>query len=362
MMVYLTIMTPSVAASDPSRPEPKTGDGSAVEVASGVLWLRMPLFDALPWINVWAIADGEGWAIVDTGLRSAATMQAWQAAFSTSLIGKPVTRIIATHMHPDHCGMAGWLAERFNVRLWMSQLEYLSCRLMAADTGHKAPLEGVEFYRSAGWDGLALEAYRERFGAFGEAIYPLPAAYRRLSDGETLRIGAHDWTVVMGNGHSPEHACLHCPSLEVLISGDQVLPRISSNVSVYPTEPDANPLEGWLTSLERIKPRVPDRVLVLPAHNSPFRGLHERIDQLIGGHRRALAKLEARLAAPARAIDVFDCLFSRPIRPELLFMATGESVAHLNYLTAAGKATRARDAQGVWWWKLLDLKEGANLE
>jgi glyoxylase-like metal-dependent hydrolase (beta-lactamase superfamily II) len=341
----------AATADDSPIPEPNTGDGSAIEIAPGVLWLRMPLFAALPWINVWAIADVDGWTIVDTGLRSSHTLEAWQHAFAGALRGARVTRVIATHMHPDHCGMAGWIGEQFEAPLWMSQLEYLSCRLMAADTGRKAPVEGVAFYRSAGWSPTALEAYKEKFGSFGEWIYPMPSSYRRISDGEVLTIGEHAWTVVVGTGHSPEHACLYCPALDLLISGDQVLPGISSNVSVYPTEPDANPLKGWLESLAAIESRVPDSVRVLPAHNGPFRGLHARLRQLIAGHHRGLARLEAQLAAPARVIDVFGSLFSRPITPGLLGMATGEAIAHLNYLEAAGKAVRETDAEGVWWWR-----------
>jgi glyoxylase-like metal-dependent hydrolase (beta-lactamase superfamily II) len=334
----------------PLKLEPQTGDGSAVSVAPGVLWLRMPLFAALPWINVWAIADGPGWAIVDTGLHSAASIEAWRSAFTQSLGGAPVTRVVVTHMHPDHCGMAGWIAERFKARLWMSRLEYLTCRLMAADTGRAAPADGIAFGRAAGWDEEAIERYKEKFGSFGEMIHPLPDSYRRLSDGDSLEFGAHDWQVVVGSGHSPEHACLYCAELKLLISGDQVLPRISSNVSVYPTEPDANPLNDWLTSLARIKQRIPDDVLVLPAHNSPFTGLHARIDELTESHRFNLARLQEAIAEPRRAVDVFSALFARPIKPSVLGMATGEAIAHLNYLRHSGRAVRNLDCDGVWWW------------
>ncbi len=320
-------------------------------MAPGVLWLRMPLFAALPWINVWAIADRDGWAIVDTGLKSPATIDAWQQAFSQALDGSTVTRVLVTHMHPDHCGMAGWLAERFKARLWMSRLEYLSCRLMAADTGRSAPADGISFYHAAGWNEEALERYKAKFGSFGEMIHPLPASYQRLSDGDCLRLGAHDWRVVVGSGHSPEHACLYCPELKLLISGDQVLPRISSNVSVYPTEPEANPLGDWLNSLAAIKQRIPDDVLVLPAHNSPFKGLHARIDELIESHHTGLARLESALSVPRRAVDVFGALFARPINPGVLGMATGEAVAHLNYLWSSGRAIRERDGDGIWWWR-----------
>lgn len=339
------------ALTYPTKDAPELGDGSAREVVRGVLWLRMPLFVALPHINVWALEDGEGWTIVDTGLRSAKTVDAWRAAFSTSLAGRPITRVIATHMHPDHCGMAGWLADQFGARLWMSRLDYLTCRLMAADTGRQAPAEGVRFYKSAGWSKEALDNYKAKFGQFGESIYPLPNSYRRIEDGQRLMIGKHEWEVVTGSGHSPEHASLYCRELKLLIGGDQVLPRISSNVSVFPTEPDADPLGHWLASLERIKARVPDDVLVLPAHGLPFKGLHVRLDQLIEGHQEGLAKLQAMLTQPRRVVDIFPALFSREITGGILGMATGESFAHLNRLAAEGKAVSEADGDGVLWWR-----------
>jgi glyoxylase-like metal-dependent hydrolase (beta-lactamase superfamily II) len=335
----------------PLTEEPRPGDGTAVEVAPGVLWLRMPLAGPLRWINVWALADGRGWTLVDTGLLSPETIAGWQSAFKGALQDKPVVRVIVTHMHPDHCGMSGWLAERFDARLWMSRLEYLTCRLMAADTGRKAPPEGVDFYQAAGWDTEFIEHYRTKFGYFGKQIYPLPSAYRRIVDEERLSIGDHEWVVVVGNGHSPEHACLYCPERKLLISGDQVLPRISSNVSVYPTEPDSNPLHDWLTSLERLKARIPHDVLVLPSHNSPFLGLHERLDQLLEHHRYSLEQLLAELSGRQRVVDVFKVLFKRPVTADIMNMATGEAVAHLNYLLFKNQAARERDPSGVWRWR-----------
>jgi glyoxylase-like metal-dependent hydrolase (beta-lactamase superfamily II) len=187
--------------------EPVIGDGSAQVVVPGLLWLRMPLSSALPFINVWAVKEDDGWSIIDTGVHSEATTLAWQKAFDGVMQGAPVARILVTHMHPDHCGSAGWLAERFSARLWMSRLEYLSCRLMAADTGHSAPATALEFYRSAGWDNDAIESYKTKVGAFGELIHRMPASYRRLVDKQTLKIGDWEWRVVVGSGHSPEHAC-----------------------------------------------------------------------------------------------------------------------------------------------------------
>ncbi|MDP9102828.1 MAG: MBL fold metallo-hydrolase [Pseudomonadota bacterium] len=331
---------------------PEAGSGQAVEVAPGVLWLRMPLGGALKAINVWALADGEGWTIVDTGIRSQETAQGWRDAFSGVLGGKPVVRVLCTHMHPDHVGMAGWILRKFpEARLWMTRLEYITCRMLAADTGREAPEDGVRFFKAAGWDEAPIETYRQRFGGFGRGLYPLPDSYHRISDGDVVRIGDNDWHVVVGCGHSPEHACLYQPELKLLISGDQVLPRISSNVSVHPTEPQADPLTDWLTSLAKVKAEVPDEVLVLPAHNEPFHGLHLRIDHLIRGHERGLMRLESRLNEPKRTVDVFGALFARTIGPDLLGMATGEAQAHLNCLWKRGRATPTLDAEGVAWWR-----------
>lgn len=325
--------------------------GEAVDVAPGVKWMRMPLGGALAFINVWALEDGAGWAIVDTGMQTTATSAAWNQVFAEALAGAPVTRVFVTHMHPDHVGMAGWITRKFDCRLWITRLEYLTCRVMAADTGRAAPEDGIRFYRGAGWDRPALDAYEARFGGFGRHLHALPDSYRRLADGQIIRIGGHDWRVVVGSGHSPEHACLYSPDLRLMISGDQVLPRISSNVSVFPTEPDANPLHDWLTSLAAIRGEVPDDVLVLPAHNEPFHGLHARLDHLIAGHERGLARLRERLAEPLRVVDVFSVLFRRSIVPDLLGMATGEAVAHLNCLIQRGHAVRDTDAEGVHWYR-----------
>ena len=328
---------------------PKTGE--AIDVAPGVKWLRMPLGGSLAFINVWALEDGDGWALVDTGISSGETQQAWRKAFAGPLGGRPITRVFVTHMHPDHIGMAGWITRKFDCRLWISRLEFLMCRSLAADTGREAPKDALDFYKAAGWDAEAIEDYRARFGGFGKGLHALPDSFQRMSDGDEIKIGDHVWRMVEGNGHSPEHACLYCPDLKLLISGDQVLPKISSNVSVFPTEPAGDPLTDWLTSLARLKTKVPDDVLVLPAHNDPFRGLHARVDHLIGGHERGLARLEKLLAEPKRVVDVFSVLFRRKIDQWVLGLATGESLAHLNCLIARGRAVKEADAAGVEWYR-----------
>ncbi len=332
---------------------PFVGEGVATRIAEGIFWLRMPIGEKIEAINVWALADGDGWAIVDTGLRSTETAAAWRKAFALTLEGRPIRRVIATHLHPDHSGMAGWLVRRQPARLWMTRLEYLTLRVLAADTGQEAPPAAINFYKSSGWDEDALDHYRARFGDFGKMLYPPPDSFQAMVHGQSLKIGAREWRVVVGKGHSPEHAMLHCSEAKLLISGDQVLPTISSNVSVQPLEPEADPLSDWLDSLKTIRHEVPDDVLVLPAHGRPFHGLHARISALLEGHEASLGRLHLLLESPQRAIDVFPALFRRQIDRAVLGLATGESLAHLACLRSRGLAVAESDDEGIRRWRVV---------
>lgn len=325
--------------------------GEPFEVAEGVYWARFAMPMSLDHINLWLLQDDDGWTIVDTCLSMDSARETWEGLFAGHMGGRPIKRVICTHMHPDHVGLAGWLTERFDCQLWMAREEFLMCRAMAADTGREAPEVALRFYRAAGYGEEELAAYRKRFGNFGRAIHPLPDSYRRLVDRETITIGGRYWQVVVGSGHSPEHVALYCPALKLLISGDQVLPRITPNVSVFPTEPEGNPLDEWLRSSARIRQMLPGDLLVLPAHEAPFYGLHVRMSQLIESHKDELDKLFDYLVEPRRAVDCFPALFKREIGPESISLATGETLAHLNCLLARRRITCSADENGVNWYR-----------
>lgn len=325
--------------------------GETIEIAPGIHWARMRLPFQLNHINLWLLEDGDGWTVVDTGVRDEPTAEAWKALFAGPMLGRPIKRVIVTHLHPDHVGMAGWLVRRFDVELWMSRTDYLMCRNLAADTGHEAPKEGIRFYHAAGFPDDAMETYRTRFGGFGKGVYHLPNSYRRIVDRQEIEIGGRVWTVVVGRGHAPEHACLWCKELNLFISGDQILPRISSNISLFPTEPEADPLRDWLESCAMLKALLPEDVLVLPSHNEPFRGARVRLQDLIDDHEQNLEKLVMLCAEPRRAVDCFPALFRAKITAGNFGMATGESLAHLNCLLFRGRIAKRRDANGVDWYQ-----------
>jgi len=331
----------------PQRPEA----GETMQVGPGITWLRMPLPFSLRHINLWLLDDGDGWATVDTGVCVDESKQVWKKTSAGPMAGRPLSRVIVTHMHPDHVGCAGWLGDQFDAPLWMSREEYLLCRILVSDTGRATPEDGSRFYTAAGFAPEQMAFYHEMFGMFGKYVSHIPESYYRIREGDRIRIGDHEWEVIVGRGHSPEHACLYSAEINTLISGDQLLPTISSNVSVFPTEPHADPLADWLDSLVTLKNRIPADVLVLPAHGKPFRGAHQRLDALIAEHHDGLDKLAAFCERPKRSVDAFGTLFKSKINNSNLIMATGESLAHLNYLLKQNRVSVERDSNGVDWYR-----------
>lgn len=327
-------------------PEP----GELIEVAAGIGWARLPVPGSLRHINVWALEDSAGITLVDTGLNLPDSRAAWDALFAGPLAGRTVTRVICTHFHPDHIGLAGWLTERFGVRLWMTRGEWLFARMLTADVRDAPPAEALAYWRGAGWSEERIAAEAEKgWGRFASAVSPVPLAMVRMQDGDTISIGAREWRIVVGSGHSPEHACLVDEAGKVTIAGDQVLPRITSNVSLSLSEPESDPLGEWLDSIERLR-RLPDDLLILPAHGEPFTGLHARLDALRDGHLDRLDALEAHLSEPRRAVDCFSILFGRRIDDKAMGLATGEAMAHLRWLEVRGRIVR-EERDGVWWFR-----------
>lgn len=325
--------------------------GSAYEVADGAFWIRMPMSGRLNHINVWLLRDTDGWTVVDTGLCNDDVKGHWSNIFDTYLEGKRVNRVIATHLHTDHTGLAGWITQQWGCELWMSRSDFYMCKVMAADKPSDLPEDAISFYRRAGFDEARLDRYRSRFGTFGSNISPLPAGYRRISEGQYLDIGGREWRAVIGHGHAPEHVCLYCPELKLIIGGDQLLPRITPNVSVQPSEPLANPLRDWINSCSRFRELLPPNLLVLPAHESIYYGLHERLTALIDWHEVALENLYDLCDTPKRAVDVFPALFKSKITDMSYFPATGEAIAHLHCALERRMLTVSEDDQGVAWWE-----------
>jgi glyoxylase-like metal-dependent hydrolase (beta-lactamase superfamily II) len=323
--------------------------GTTIELAPGVRWLRMGLPFALDHINLLLLEDGPGWTIVDCGITNDATQAAWEQVFERELHGRPVTRVIATHMHPDHIGLAHWLTEKWQCRLWVSATDYNGARLASQSTTGFGGERSAAFFASHGLtDPEALAKVRARANYYAGMVPRVPESYRRLMDGMTVRIGANDWRCIAGYGHAPEHIALHCEALNLLISGDMVLPRISTNVSVYDLEPESNPLTLYLDSLSAYEALAAD-TLVLPSHGKPFTGLHARIRQLRAHHDERLADVMAACAQrPCHAADLLPVLFKRTLDLHQTTFAMGEAVAHLHTLWHGGRLRRAQGADGVW--------------
>ena len=318
--------------------------GTASALVPGVHWMRMPLPFALDHINLWLLADARdgnpGWTAVDCGVANDATRAGWEQVFAGAMDGQALLRVIATHCHPDHVGLADWLCRRFEAPLWATTGEYGFARMMSAALPGVDGVAALPHFERHGLADPALRATMgERRNYYPSLVPAVPHAYTRMQDGQQLVIGAHVWTVITGFGHSPEHAALYCEALTLLISGDMVLPRISTNVSVFAIEPEGNPLQQYLDSLGKFA-RLPEDTLVLPSHGRPFRGLHTRIAQLRAHHAARLDEVLAVCATPVSAMDIVPVMFRRPLDAHTLTFALGEALAHLHKLWFEGKLRR----------------------
>lgn len=326
--------------------------GAVMEVAPGLFWVRMALPFALNHINLWLVDDElegqRGWTIIDCGIATDPTRAAWEQVFASALQGRPVLRVIATHYHPDHMGLADWLCEKWKVRLWTTAGEYAVGRMMSAGLpGYNGP-SMVEHYVANGLPREAVSKVGERRSFYANLVPSVPSTYRRLQDGTRFRMAGNTWQVITGFGHSPEHATLVCAERNLMISGDMVLPRISTNVSVQCYEPESDPVKLYLDSLSKFAD-LPQDMLVLPSHGKPFRGLHTRIRQLREHHAERLEEvLVACREKPMTGCDIVPVMFKRELDAHQLSFALGEALAHLHALWFDGKLVRRLDEAGVY--------------
>ncbi len=328
-------------------PEP----GAAVEVAEGVLWLRLPLPPPLGHVNVYALDEGDGWCLVDTGLDTGKSRAVWAALLAGPLRGKPVRRVLVTHHHPDHIGLAGWFQGQ-GAELLTTRTAWLLARMLVLDVQDRPSPEALDFWQAAGMDAGLLDLRRgERPFNFADCVHPLPLGFTRIAEGDRIRAGGRDWLVRCGGGHAPEHATLWSQSCDLILGGDQLLPSISANLGVYATEPEADPVSDWFEACTRFLPLAEERHLVLPGHKLPFTGLPLRLGQMIDNHHGALARLAVFLDAPRVATDCFAPLFKREIGAGEYGLALVEAVAHLNHLWKAGRIGRTRRDDGVMIWQ-----------
>lgn len=340
-------------------PEP----GNSIEVAPGVHWLRMPLPFALDHINLWLLKDEidgqEGWTIVDCGVARDDVKVLWESVFDNVLQGLPVLRVVVTHMHPDHIGLAHWLCQRWNVLLYISMTDYMTAKLWSsAGKGSAAGGESAvqHFQRHGMQDAESLEKIRARGSYYVTLVPEVPDQFVRLRGGEPIRINGVEWQLIAGFGHAPEHLSLFCADKKVLISGDMVLPRISTNISVFNYEPLGNPLPAYLDSLDAYQP-LPADTLVLPSHGKPFRGLHERIAQQHAHHKERLDEVLVACDTPKSAMDIVPIMFKRTLDLHQMTFAMGEALAHLHALYFAGKLNRRVQADGVVRFELVQTKK-----
>jgi glyoxylase-like metal-dependent hydrolase (beta-lactamase superfamily II) len=321
-------------------------------VAPGIFWLRMPLPFALDHINLWLLADEidgvKGWTAIDCGFGNAATRALWETHFAENFGGVPLLRVVATHYHPDHMGNAAWLLGHCagDKLLWATQAEFQTAHLVWNQLVQFRMEDSAAFFRQHGMPASGANDQAGRGNLYRSAVPELPQQYRRIIGGETLAIGGRDWSTLIGFGHAPEHASFYCQALNMLISGDMLLPRISTNVSVWPSDPEGDPLALFLDSIIRYT-QLPDDALVLPSHGLPFIGIRARVKALGDHHRERLAELQSAAVAPITAYDVLPVLFRRVLDVQQQFFAMGEAIAHLNHLWHQGRMKRAVGHDGV---------------
>jgi glyoxylase-like metal-dependent hydrolase (beta-lactamase superfamily II) len=327
-------------------PEPPA-PGAMVEVAPGVMWARIALPFRLDHVNIFFIEDGDGWAVLDTGINNEATRAAWESLVA-GLGGRPLTRLIVTHFHPDHIGLAGWLAERFDLPLLTSQTAYLGCWNISLSPGALDAEPYRLFYERNGLDEQTTKIVSTQGHGYLRMVAPLPPTFTRVVAGDRMQIGGREFRVFSGDGHAPEQIMLYCAEERLFLAADQVLAKISPNVSVWAVDPEGDPLGLFLRSLRNMEANVPNDVLVLPGHQLPFYGLHQRADELIAHHDERCAMIHAACVKGAKtAAELVPVIFHRALDPHQMSFAFSEVLAHVNYMVREGDLAWVREDNGV---------------
>lgn len=324
--------------------------GSWTEVAKGVLWLRMPLPFELDHINLYLVEDDDGWIVIDTGIGTDVTKALWSEIFDA--LDKPISGVLVTHLHPDHVGLAGWIADQFEVPLYMSQIEYFTARAFAAGKQGSSSFRDEAYFKRAGLASDESPSLVAGNKGYSNVVSPIPTSYHRLKQGDVLTFKGITWEVMIGKGHSPEHACLYAKELGLLLAGDHILPKITPNIGVYSTEPEGNTLQDYLSTLLPFA-ELPERTLVLPAHKLPFIGVKDRVYELIEHHHLHLNELVKACAQPCSVMALLPVMFKRELSGRNIMFAIAECMSHVNYLRFNGKLTRTESKEGVYLYQSL---------
>lgn len=347
-MRYDRIMVPAMESNVDYILAERVPDPLApIEIAEGILWIRLPMPMALDHINLYLLDDGDGWVLIDTGLGDPVSIATWDELLKNHLAGRPIHRIIGTHFHPDHVGLAGWLQERTGADFWMTQIEWLSARQAYLDIEHGSSALMQRFYHQVGLGECEIRTYREIGNDYREMVTPIPATYNRIMTGTTFTIGGRLWEPIFGSGHSPDHAAFYCAKDKILLGGDMLLPRITPIIAVWWQEPDGDPLAGYLEFLGTLG-HVAEDVLVLPAHNRPYRELRTRVTDLGAHHAERLDVTYDACASAATGQEVMKALFTRELDAFQTRFAIGETVAHINNLLFKGSLVRNLDENGQY--------------
>tara|TARA_B110000438_G_scaffold300088_1_gene351675 strand:- start:13939 stop:14985 length:1047 start_codon:yes stop_codon:yes gene_type:complete len=326
-------------------------NGDVLEVSPNLYWLRMPLPIALNHINLWLLEGKNGWTIIDSGMANDESKEVWINLFETLFKGKSLEKLLITHMHLDHSGLAGWLSDHWNLDPYFTEKEYQETQILSEGIEKSQEFIALDFYKSCGYDDASIKRYLERVSYRKTLVTPLNRGYNRIRDKEIITLGDHEWEIMIATGHSPEHACLYSKENNIFVCGDVLLPRITPNISVRPFHAESNPLNDWINSLKEIKERVPDDALILPSHGYPYYGAHKRIDSIVEDHMDKLKSLHKFCKHSKNVIEVFPALFANEINENALILAVGESLAHLNYLIGEGKMEMKKNSDGVNCYK-----------